>query len=224
MKSKVALGLLAALVLVIFNLVFFSIWENMTASRWICWGVIHAAGILFAAAAHSTKMSDDGLVHAYPKMATAFGLFLTMTIVGILVTIWNPSSWKVPVVILSIFAFADLFIYTSLMAAEEKTIADDRRDARHKFFIQSCAERIAEARMSISDAALRRNVEKAYDAIRNAQVTSIPAVAEIEERIESLVAKLCGEAETGAATEVAATVSEIIAAVRKRDMEIRLSR
>lgn len=224
MKSKIALGLLAALVLVVFNLVFFSIWKNITASRWICWGVIHAAGVLFVLAAHSTKMSNDGLVHSYPKMAVSFGLFVTMTVVGLLITLWNPESWKIPAVILTIFAFVDLFTYVSLMAAEEKTIADVKRDARDRFFVQSCAERLSDARSAQTDPAVRKQIEKAYDAIRGAQVSTVPAVAKIEDRIEELVSELCGASETGNAVAVASSVSEIVSAVRKRDMEIRLSR
>ena len=223
MKSKIALGLLAAFVLVLFNILFFSIWENMSTSRWICWGAIHVAGFLFAAAAHSTKMSGDGLIHAYPKMAVSFGMFITMAILGILITIWNPTSWKVPVVLLSLFAFGDIIAYISLMSAEEKTLADGKRDARDRFFIQSCAEQLNEIRLAQTDASIKKQVEKAYDAVRGAQVTTIPEVADIEDKIESLVAKMSGECEAGDTAAVAATASAIVSAVKKRDMEIRMS-
>ena len=224
MKSKLALILLGIFTLLVFNLFFFSIWENMSTTRWICWGAIHAAFALFIAAAHSTKATDDGLIHSYPKMGVAFGLFVIMTISGIVLTIWNPESWKVPVVILAVLAFGGLFTYISMMSAEEATTANVTRDAQRKFFIQSCAERLEEARQLQTDIALRKHIEKAYDAIRGAQVTTVPAVARIETSIEALISKLCGAAETGAAADVAAAASEIVAAVRKRDMEIRLSR
>ena len=224
MKFKGSLILLAAFPLLLFNVVYFSIWGNMSASRWICWGAIHLAFALFVAAAHSIKaMGDDGPIHAYPKMASAYSLLSITVIAGIILTIWNPKTWQIPAVILAILAFMDLFTYIALMSAEEATIKSEKRDARHKFFIQSCAERLEEARKSQADIALRKQIEKACDAIRGAQVTSVPAVAEIEARIESLVSKLCGEAEAGS-SKAASTASEIVAAVRKRDMEIRLSR
>ena len=224
MKSRIALVLLAIFLLVVFNLAYFSIWEHMSASRWICWGAIHVAFALFVAAAHSTRSTEDGLIHSYPKMAVSFSLFLIMAIAGIVLTIWNPGSWKVPVVILAILAFGDLFTYISLMSAEEATAAAEQRDGRQKFFVRACAERLAEARSAQSDPALRKQIEKACDAIRGAQVATVPAVAGIEAEIHELVSKLCGAAEAGSAETVATTASEIVAAVRKRDMEIRLAR
>ena len=129
MKLKIALSLLAVLVLAAFNLVFFSVVDNMSASHWICWGAVHAAGALFVAAARSAKMSGDGLVHAYPKMFVSLSLFATMAVAGMLVGVWNPASWKIPATSLSLLAFADLFVYVSLGAAEEKTLEDGKRDA-----------------------------------------------------------------------------------------------
>ena len=223
MKLRVALGLLAVLVLAIFNLVFFSVVDNMPVSCWICWGVIHAAGALFVAAARSAKMSGDGLVHAYPKVYVSLSLFATMAVAGMLVGVWNPKSWTMPAAILSLLAFADLFVYVSLGAAEEKTLEDGKQDAADRFFVQSCAERLSAARSAQTNAVARKQIEKAYDAIRGAQVTTVPAVTDIETRIDALVSKLCNDSEAGNMAAIAATVAEIISAVRKREMEIRLS-
>ena len=224
MKSKIALALLFAFVLAAFNLVYFSVWEHMSTTRWICWGTIHAAFALIVAAAHSTKAAGDGLVHSYPKMAVACSLFLITVVAGIVLTIWNPESWKVPVVVLSILGFGDLFTYISLMSAEEATAADERCDARRKRFVQVCAERLAEARTAQSDPALLKQIEKAFDAIRGAQIATVPAVAAIETEIVSLVSELCEAAQAGSAEIVSTTASKVVAAVRKRDMEIRLAR
>lgn len=223
MKSKFALVLLAALTVAVFNLVYFFIFENMSATRWICWGTIHVSFALFVAAAHSAKSMEDGLVHAYPKLWTAFCLLETMVTVGVLLSIWNPESWKAPAVILAILCFADLFTYIALTSAEEATEASVKRDSSQKFFIQSCAERLGEARKSQTDLALRKQVEKAYDAIRGAQVSTVPAASEIEADIVALVSKLCSASASGSVAEVSSIATEIVATVRRRDMAIRLS-
>ena len=54
-------------------------------------------------------------------------------------------------------------------------------------------------------------------------MTTVPAVTDIETRIDALVSKLCNDSEAGNMAAIAATVAEIISAVRKREMEIRLS-
>ena len=224
MKAKIALGCLAAFLLVLFNVVFFSVWEQMSVSRWICWAAIHAAGALFAAAAHSTKMSDDGLVHSYPKMHVAFAVFSTMVLVGGFVSVWNPASWKIPVVLLSLFAAGDLIAYIALMSAEEQTNAGRKADARQRRFLLAGAERLAAARDGLSDPSRKKLLETAYDAVRAARISGVPDAAGHEAAIEALVTRLCEAARNGGGEDLPETVRELVAAVRKRDSDARLSR
>ena len=224
MKYKIALKLLGGLTVVVFNLVYFFVWDNMSATRWICWGAIHASFVLFVTAAYSAKLTNGGLIHAYPRMWVAFSLLEVVAIAGLIMSAWNPESWKVPVIILALLGFLYLFTYISLIPAEKATESCVLRDSKQKFFILSCTERLEETRRAQADLVLRKQIEKACDAIHCAQVNTVPAVAEIESRITSLVSELCNAAKGGSANEVAEKASEIVAAVRKRDMAIRQSR
>jgi hypothetical protein len=89
-------------------------------------------------------------------------------------------------------------------------------------FIRDCSQQLQEAMQQIPDANQRKKVERVYDAIRNAQVTSVPQAAAIESQI---VAHIKGiQAAIGNLGQQQSAISDTIALIRQRDSLIRMSR
>ena len=224
MKSRMALVLLFVFPLVVFNLVYFWLVSKMSASRWVCWSAIHIAAILFGLAAHSATTTEDGLVHAYPKMNVALHFFLVMVGAGIVFTLFNPSSWRVPAVILTILGATDFFVYIALMSAEEASAATDRRQAAEVRSIREVAAPLDIARRDARTPGMRKLLESAWDAVRTAQVRSSPAVATLETRIADLTAQLGRVADVGDESAARDLANQLIRTIRDREAILRSSR
>lgn len=224
MKSRMALVLLFVFPLAVFNLVYFWLVSEMSASRWVCWSAIHIAALLFGLAAHSASSSDDGLVHAYPKMNVALHFFLIMVGAGIMFTLFNPSSWRGPAVILTILGAMDLFVYIALMSAEEASAATARRQSAEVRSIRGVAAPLDIARRDARTPGMRKLLESAWDAVRTAQVRSSPDVAFLETRIADLAEQLARVADMGDESSAQDLANQLIRTVRERQAILRTSR
>jgi len=74
----------------------------------------------------------------------------------------------------------------------------------------------------LADADQRKQVEWVFDAIRNAQVTSVPKVAAIEAQILSKTGEIRGVANDPG--KLNSVIDDTLALIRQRDALIRISR
>jgi len=224
MKNKILNILIALIFLAVFNACFFTLIDIYSKTRWICYAAVHVAYLLFFVSTQSIPKVKGGNVHGYPKIATAWSYLFVTLLVGIIIIAVNPDSTAWPLVIFVIITGMYLLIYALLMKAEEHSIAADREDARNLYFIRDCSEQLSEIMRQLAGANRKKLVEQAYDAVRNAQVTSIPEAAGVEQKILSKIAELSAALAASPGAEPAPLAGEIIALVRQRDSLIRMSR
>ncbi|MDR2675237.1 MAG: hypothetical protein LBC18_10360 [Opitutaceae bacterium] len=224
MKNNILSIVIAFIFLAVFNACYFTVVEIHSRSRWICYAAVHVAYLLLWVSACAIPKGRGGNIHGYPKIGVAFSGFSLTLLLGIVLTAVNPGSTAVPVVIFAITAGLFLTTCTFLMKAEGHSIASDRRDARHLYFIRDCSERLEEIMRQITDADRRKQVEQVYDAIRNAQVTGVPQAGDVERRILSKIDELAGLPASDPAAKPEPVLGETLALIRRRDSLIRMSR
>lgn len=222
--SKIVSCALSTVVLIGLNVFYFSVLDGFSASRWLCWGYVHLTYALLIASVCSVKAVPNGHVYAYPKIVAAAAYFFAALVVGVVLMMFaNFESILVPSVVFLVFTGIFLKIYLTLMATEAASIANEGRDRAYALFVRRCAERVRLVKDGARGADYAKALERAYDAVRCADVTSIPQVAPIERQIEEQIGALEAVAASGAADRVEACAQELVASVRRRDAEIRLS-
>lgn len=207
-----------------FNILYFNVFDDLSASRWVCWGYIHLTYALVVASVFSVKAVPNGHVYAYPKIVVASIYFIIALIVGAIMMIINCDSPVAPLVVFLIFTGIYLKLYLVLMATESSSIANEKRDKRYVRFVKLNAERLSAIRDNMGSAEGKKIIERAYDAIRGAEVTSVPAVAQIEVDIESQIDRIADLSGSSDMETLRSTVGRFVDLVRRRDAEIRLSK
>lgn len=206
------------------NILYFNVFDDLSASRWVCWGYIHLTYALVVASVSSVKAVSNGHVYAYPKIAVASIYFLVALVVGAIMMVINCESFVIPLVVFLIFTGIYLKLYLVLMTTENSSIANERRDKGYVRFVKLNSERLTAIRDSMGSAEGKKIIEKAYDAIRGAEVSSIPAVAQIEVDIEVQIDRIADMACSSDGEALRGAVERFVSLVRRRDAEIRLSK
>ena len=205
------------------NVFYFGMLSDFSPSRWVCWAYIHLTYVLIIASIYSVKAVKNGHVYAYPKIITATIYYVVSLIVGVVLILINFSSVVVPIITFLILTGIYLKMYLVLMGTESSSIANEKRDRMNMHFIKKVSERLSALRDEVADFKTKKVIDKAYDAVRGAIVTSTSEVAMIENEIEESIDALESAIQGGSTTEIESCVRKIVACVRKRDAEIRLS-
>jgi len=222
MKTKILNIAIPLVFLAVFNACWFILIDAQSTTRWICYAAIHFSYFLLWIATRSIPEARSGVVHGYPKIGIACGYFFIVLILGIVAATINPDKQAWLLVSFLVITGIYLLTYTLLMLAEGHSIGSDRRDARDLYFIRNCSEQLQEIMQKTPDADQKKKVEKVYDAIRNAQVTSIAEALAVESRIESKIAEIQVNADNH--DKQTAAISDALALIRQRDSLIRISR
>lgn len=210
---------------VAFNIVYFLLVEDFTLSRWIGWACLHAAYLVFVMTLRGVGSMDRKAVFGYPKVGIAFALLLATAVAFAAIFVIKPKSEKWPVVI-EVLSTAGLgVLYFSLDVAEGATRSHEEKLRRHYAFVATTAQIIDEARRNVSDASLKKSVERAYDAVRNGNVMSVQESADIEAEIVAMSRRLM-EVVGGVweKEEILSLSAKIEVAMRTRETIVRNSR
>lgn len=218
MKRKIINIIVPLVFFVVFNVCWFAIIEIATATRWICYAAINISYLLLWMSMHSIPEVKGSFVYGYPKVGVASFYFFLVLFFGVVIAFVNPASSAWPIVIFTVITGGFLLMYAALMKSEEWSIANDKKDDVHLYFIRNCSAQLHEIMMQSSDSKQRKQVEQVYDAIRNAQISSVPQAAAIESQIVLKIAEI--QSFIGDILKQKSAVNEILTLIRQRDMLI----
>jgi hypothetical protein len=225
MKTRILSLLIQLVFLVVFNVWYFTIIEKHTDTRWVCYGAIHIAYLLLMASVFYTPAKKRWAVHGYPKMDIAHSCFVVTLGLGILLAIINTEKIAIPVILLTFELGAFILQYLILLKSEAHVELNDKKDTINLRFIKQCRNQLQEVMSSVSDSKLKKEIEKAYDAICSAQVVSVPSAEVAETNIISEISQLkISISDDPNFKKTSASVGKIIDLIRHRDDEIRMSR
>lgn len=218
----VSLGLQTLGVLGI-NALFFGVFDDLSVSRWVCWAYIHLTYALVVASIYSVNAVPNGHVYAYPKIMTATVYYFISLVLGVGMMVVNFESFVVPIIVFLVFTGLTLKKYLVLMATEARSIANETADRENARFIRRCAGKLSVLKEGTTSLPSRKLIEKAFDAVRSAEVATIPSVAGIEAVIEEEIDKLAA-AGSVAPDALKAGTEKIVGLVHRRNAEIRAAK
>jgi signal transduction histidine kinase len=190
-KTKIFWHLLDLVFLIVFNLYFFLLKgvEN-PASVWISFASIHFAYLMLLITPFLVRKGSVSADYGRPLFVITTSYFFLALIVGVVFIIISPEVITVALLVqVTIAAIFAILLLTNLISNEHTADNIERHEVELKY-VKESSSRLDALLKQISDNAIRKKVEKAYDLIHSSQVKSSHNVKSIEQDVISEIDNL----------------------------------
>ena len=180
-----------AFVALVFNWFFFWLYWPPSEVQWICWGMFHAALVGVLTSSFLTSWKRDMSAILYAPSAIIAGLMVIVTAAMSMGFIaWNPASPMIPLTAYAILFAAAIGFHISWSSISKGIQNSEDRDKAGLMFIRQCVLAVEYIIQTEPDLDRKKELEAVSDALRSAQVSSIPEVKPLEKQIENDVNEL----------------------------------
>ena len=204
--------------IIIYNLIFFTKGGlDSSAAGWIAYGFVWLAILVSYIAplyCKNYKRIPENLVTNY----TFSWIYSAVTIIfNAIVILLKIKSVPVTLILNLIFAVVYLQqLFISLRVNYEVETNLERTDAERQF-VRDVSKKLQMCRQLTEDAALKKEIEKAYDAVRSCPLKSNDMAMNYEIKIIGLVDTLETRLDANQTGEISGIVQEIVSNVKKRN-------
>jgi hypothetical protein len=190
-KTKIFWNLLDLIFLIVFNLYFFLLKgvEN-PSSVWISFASIHFAYLMLLITPFLVRKGSVSADYGRPLFVITTSYFFLALIVGVIFIVISPEVFTVALLVqVTIAAIFAILLLTKLIANEHTADNIERHELELKY-VKESSSKLDALLKQISDNAIRKKVEKAYDLIHSSQVKSSHNVKSIEQDVMSEIDNL----------------------------------
>lgn len=183
-KTKLFWYLLDSIFLIVFNIYFFLLKEfEQPTSVWISFFSIHFAYLMLLITPFLVRKGSVSADYGRPLFVITTSYFFLALIVGVVFIVLSPEvitvALLVQITIASIFA---ILLLTNLIANEHTADNIESHEVELKY-VKESSSKLNALLTQISNNAIRKKVEKAYDLIHSSQVKSSYNVKSIEQDV-----------------------------------------
>lgn len=183
-KTTMLWSLLGLLFLVVFNIIFFLVGgTEHNASVWISYFFIHFAYIMVLLFPRLVGKSPSAAVFGFAIGTIGIAYFILVLIVGIGFMLIAPENWRIALVFQIIITFIYALLLLSHMIANERTADSEARSQAELQQMKMAASELSSIMSNTTDAALRKKLEKVFEAIKYSPTRSHSLVSNIEQEI-----------------------------------------
>lgn len=225
MKNNILKIIIGLIFLALFNGLFFYLGgTEHTEVNWICYAFIHASYLCILLTPLFCKSGKGLDVLSYSLYLRALFYFFTELIVGIACIAIAPESLTWPLIIQGVLLAIFLILQIMSVLANDATIQTVQRQKEESIYIQTMAQRIRSCKRNISDANVKRQVDRCYDAVNNSSIQSYPEAQDAELSLRNAVEVLCSAIENGDYEQIERKTKAVINAVQDRNAIIKRCR
>lgn len=175
-----------AFIALVFNWFFFWLYAPPSEVQWLCWGMFHAALVGVLIFASRAVWTDD--LSALLKTPSAVLAGLTVIVTAAMsfgFIAWNPESPMIPLTGYVILFGAAIALYVSWRSIGASIQNSSAADKSGLTFIRQCVLAVEYIIQTEPDLNRQKELETISDALRSAQVSSIPETKALETQIEN---------------------------------------
>ena len=203
--------------IIVYNLIFFLKGTNGSTAGWIAYGFVWLAILVSYIAplyCKNYKRIPDNLITNYVFSWIYSGvtiIFNAAVIIG--------KIESVPLTVILNLTFAVVYLqqlFVSLRVNYEVERNLERTDAERQF-VREVSKKLQMCRQQTEDAALKKEIEKAYDAVRSCPLKSNDTAMNYEIKIIGLTDTLENKLDEDQTQEIPGIVQEILKNVKKRN-------
>jgi len=183
-KTTVLWWLLGLLFLVVFNALFLLIGgTEHNASVWISHFFIHFAYVMILLFPRLIRRSPSAAVFGFAIGTIGITYFVLVLISGIIAMLVAPEDWRIVLAVQIVFFFIYALLLLSHMIANERTADNEMRSQAEVQQIKTAAYDLSRIMNNTTDAALKKKIEKVFEAIKYSPTRSHALVSGIEREI-----------------------------------------
>mgnify|MGYP000071582652 FL=1 len=200
--------------IIVYNLIFFLKGTNGSTAGWIAYGFVWLAILVSYIAplyCKNYKRIPENLITNYVFSWIYSGvtiIFNAAVIIG--------KIESVPLTVILNLTFAVVYLFVSLRVNYEVERNLERTDAERQF-VREVSKKLQMCRQQTEDAALKKEIEKAYDAVRSCPLKSNDTAMNYEIKIIGLTDTLENKLDEDQTQEIPGIVQEILKNVKKRN-------
>ena len=178
-------------VMVVFNIIAFTIPFNRTSSFWIGYGfTIGAIIVSFAVSFYAFKGSLRSKLYGFPLIYLAWGYLCAQTLLGMICMAISMMPYQIPL-ILSILLLGAYLIGMMATDMTKEYVENVEKKVKEKtFFVRSLQLDISEIESSVTDNALATAIKDLSDDVKYSDPMSADQLDDIESQISDKVVEL----------------------------------
>ena len=222
-KTKIFWYLLDSIFLIVFNLYFFLLkGTDQPASVWISYASIHLAYLMLLITPYFVRKGSVSADYGRPLFVITTSYFFLALIVGVVFIAISPESITVALLVqVTIAAIFAILLLTNLIANEYTADNIERHEIELKY-VKESSSRLDALLKQISDNAIRKKVEKAYDLIHSSQIKSSSSVKTVEQDVISEIDNLENALKQNNIEKIQLTVDKICNLANERNRQLKL--
>lgn len=221
-KANMLWVILDLIFIVIFNIFFFVIGgtEHIT-SVWMSYGFIHFAYFMLVITPFLTKKSRSSALLGFSLYSISALYFFAALAWGVAFIIIALESYAVPLLVQLSLAGIYGMLLISNMLANEKTANDEEERQPQVLYVKNATAQLKGILDKVKDGDTKRKVESAYDIMNSSPVKSHTKLAQMEQRILTLIDELEDAASKGEKQAIISSVDSLIHTVKDRNNRLR---
>ncbi len=225
MKNKVLTILMELVFLIVFNVIFFVvIGTDRGATGWVCYAFIHISYLTLILTPFMVKEGKSKAVFGYPLYYLSGIYFFLELAVGVTFLLVKTIDFKIALLVQLIMFGIYLVLFIANMKANESTAAAEAKREGQLQYVKSVTLRLQSVLGTISDPALKKKVERAYDTVRTSPVATVPEAWEAENSIVQMIGQLEQAVVAGDNGTAGLLADRIIQTAEMRNRQIAMSR
>lgn len=222
-KANVLWVILDLIFLIIFNAVFFVAGgaEHPT-SVWISYGFIHFAYLMLVITPFLVRKAKSSAVFGFSLYSVSSVYFLIELVTGAIFVLVSPEGYIAALLVQLVIAGIYASCLISNMIANEHT-ADAQEKRQYQIdYIKKASSEMKAIQNTISDKALKKKLEKIYDAISTSPVKTHPDVLQLESKILSDIGELRTSCSSNGNETVIAQADSLLTLIEERNRQLRI--
>lgn len=212
-----------AVVMVVFNIVAFTIPFNRTSSYWIGYGfTIGAIVISFAVSFYAFRGDLRSKLYGFPLIYLAWGYLCGQTLIGLIFMAISMIPYQVPLIISILLLGAYLIGMMATDMTKEYVENVEKKVKEKTFFIKSLQLDISEIVSTVTDNSLAGAIKDLSDDVKYSDPMSADQLADIESKISDKIFELRELVSSGKNEDAIAIVAEIRKLIGLRNQKCKL--
>ena len=222
-KTNTLWVILDLIFLIIFNAVFFIAGGTQhPTSVWISYGFIHFSYLVLVITPFLVRKGASAAVFGFSLYSISSVYFFIELVAGIIFILISSENYKAALLVQLVIAGAYAACLVTNMIANEHT-ADSQEKRQYQIdYIKKASTEMASILNSTTDRALKKKLEKVYDALSTSPVKSHRDVLQLESQIVSGISDLHTACQLNVNETVGTQADSLLALVEERNRQLKI--
>ncbi|MCL1996345.1 MAG: hypothetical protein FWG63_09085 [Defluviitaleaceae bacterium] len=223
LNKKSSLKLILKLIfVVVFNVFFFVLGgTEHNSSVWLSYGFIHFAYFMLLATPYITRKSKSAEVFGFAIYSVSMLYFSVALVTGIIFIMIASESYTAALLVqLGMAGLYSISLISHLITNEHTAEIEEQRQPQIEY-VKTATTQLKRVLEKVEDKAIKRKVERVYDAVNSSPIKSHPNVTYIETKIMTLIYELTDAVLANEKQAIISSADSLLSAINMRNSQLK---